>query len=308
MYRSTNDGITWFKIDSGYTNYPTRCIPVTYNDFIFAVTDPGMLCSFDNCNIWMNRNNHLVSSQISSVIFDNLSGYLFAGTTGISSLGIFRSTDNGEVWNEDNTGITATEIKDFAINSNGDIFAATIGYGIFRSTNKGDYWVEVNNGLTDYTIYALVINELGYIFAATNYGVNMSSDNGENWINVSNGLDYHTVFDLAINEIGNIFAASQYGVYKSTAMAKIERSNSDISSFHVFSIIVNFKGNFAGSDGNNGGVFRSTNNGNNWTKINSGLTDVSIPTLRVIDWGIFLQEQIFVSLDLQITALIGLFL
>ena len=59
----------------------------------------------------------------------NSAGDIFAGTAG----GVFRTTDNGDNWNEINTGLTNSNVSALATNSTGHIFAGTSGAGVFRS-------------------------------------------------------------------------------------------------------------------------------------------------------------------------------
>ena len=62
-------------------------------------------------------------------------GDLFAGT--YFGGGVFRSTDNGDTWNEKNNGLIATEVRAIAINASNTLFAGTYGIGMFRSTDGG---------------------------------------------------------------------------------------------------------------------------------------------------------------------------
>ena len=65
--------------------------------------------------------------------------------------------DDGESWEAVNNGLTATNVRALAVNSDGDIFAGTFG-GVFRSTDDGDTWVPVNNGLEYPFVISLAIN------------------------------------------------------------------------------------------------------------------------------------------------------
>ena len=60
--------------------------------------------------------------------------------------GMFRSTDNGDTWTEQNGGFTALDVKSVVINSIGHIFAGAAG-GVFRSMNDADQWSDVSSGL-----------------------------------------------------------------------------------------------------------------------------------------------------------------
>ena len=73
---------------------------------------------------------------------------IFAGTHFIMGKGggMFRSTDKGDTWMEQNAGFTALDVNSVVINPLGHTFAgATVG--VFRSTNDADQWSDVSSGL-----------------------------------------------------------------------------------------------------------------------------------------------------------------
>ena len=55
---------------------------------------------------------------------------------------MFRSTDDGDTWTQQNAGFTALDVNSVVINPSGNIFA-----GVFRSMNDGDQWSDVTSGL-----------------------------------------------------------------------------------------------------------------------------------------------------------------
>jgi photosystem II stability/assembly factor-like uncharacterized protein len=73
---------------------------------------------------------------------------VFAGTHSIMGKGggMFRSTNNGDTWAEQNNGFTALDVNSVAVNSLGHIFAGAAG-GVFRSTNDADNWSDISSGL-----------------------------------------------------------------------------------------------------------------------------------------------------------------
>ena len=130
---------------------------------LILVLSTGTLPAQD---FWEPTNGPFGDSVISLAI--NSTGHIFAGT---EFGGVFRSTDNGDIWTELNNGLTATNVSSLAINSTGHIFAGSFGGGVFRSTDNGDTWTEINNGLTNTFVYSLAINSTGHIFAgASDYG------------------------------------------------------------------------------------------------------------------------------------------
>ena len=143
-------------------------------------------------------------------LFAKSNGYLFAGTYG---LGLFRSTDGGQSWEQANNGLSARYVRTLAINSGGDIFAGADfvngAGGVFRSTDNGQSWVDVTGEIT-LDVRALAIDSSGHIFAGTYpaTGVFRSTDNGATWEPVNDGLACGNIWSLAINAAGHIFAGT----------------------------------------------------------------------------------------------------
>jgi hypothetical protein len=100
----------------------------------------------------------------------NAADYLFAGT---GDDGVFRSTDNGDLWEGLNIGFEVRTIRALAINSAGHIFAGEAGNigGVFRSLNNGDTWEPVNAGLPPTPVLSLTFDSQNRILAGANNGV-----------------------------------------------------------------------------------------------------------------------------------------
>jgi hypothetical protein len=81
---------------------------------------------------------------------------------------MFRSTDNGDTWTEQNSGFTALDVNSLALNSAGDIFAAALG-GTFRSTDNGESWSDVSSGLIPVAgnVWSVAVDADGYALAGT---------------------------------------------------------------------------------------------------------------------------------------------
>jgi len=81
---------------------------------------------------------------------------------------MFRSTDNGDSWTEQNNGFTAFEANAVTFNSVGHVFAAAAG-GVFRSTNDGASWTDISSGLIPVggNVWALAMDSGNYAFAGT---------------------------------------------------------------------------------------------------------------------------------------------
>ena len=154
-----------------------------------------------------------------------------------------------------------------AINSSGDIFAGTDGSGVYRSTDNGNNWIQANNNNLSFSnVYSIAIdNSSGDIFAGTyGSGVFRSTDNGNNWTQINSGLTNINVLSLLIDSSGYVIAVLLvvgYFVQRTMVITGLITAIQDIATLlqknnSINSLI------FAGT---NAGIYRSTDNGNNWT-------------------------------------------
>ncbi|MHB9011445.1 MAG: hypothetical protein ACYC49_04380 [Ignavibacteriaceae bacterium] len=218
---------------------------------------------------WVQTKGPLGGGAFSLAI--NSKGYIFAGTVGN---GVSRSTDNGDNWQQINTGlVTSGYVSSLAINISGHIFAGISGGvgGIFYSTDNGNNWFQTGFA-NNIEVRSLAINTNGYIFAGTFSGLFRSTDEGNSWksLKLSN-----TLFScIAINSSGNIFASTGNGMYRSTDNGDNWQQIDTGLTKGVSSLAINYSGYiFAGTGGS--GVYVSTNNGDDWQQINTGLPDNS---------------------------------
>ncbi len=127
---------------------------------IFTGSDRGVFKLVDT--VWVEKNSGLTDTYVSSLVSSN--NYLFAGG-GISSSGVYISSDNGENWSIAPNSPAATAILTIGPN----VFAATFGDGVWLSTNYGSTWNQINNGFSGSAYYVLSLAENGeYIYAGTN--------------------------------------------------------------------------------------------------------------------------------------------
>ncbi len=302
---------TNFWEQTGFTNTSVWYLAINPDDDIFAATPDGMFRSTDDGNSWCPINTG--STYIVHTIVINSSGYIFAGSGGLSGeVEVFRSTDNGDNWTQTDTGLTGS-LRTLAINiSNGHIFAGA-SQGLFHSTDNGDNWV-----LTSFShdVDVVAINSSGHIFVGTELdGIFRSTDNGDNWEAINSGLPGGPIFSIGIDPSSDHIFITSFGTtsyekilsrarkYKLPLILvhqQIFRStdNGDswtnvtggIMYFYAFSWAFNSSGHiFAGIHGfceacdpnDSVGMFRSTDGGDSWTAINAGLTSLNLFSLAV---------------------------
>ena len=189
---------------------------------------------------------------------------------GISNFGVCRSTDSGNSWSLQNSGLP-TNVALNSITGNSSIVLLG-GYGVvFISSNSGNSWYPAPcTGLPYNNVSNLFIYGTNIYAVVEGAGLFISNNNGYNWIPVNNGLTTTMIFSFVANGT-DIFIGTDNGIYKSSNSGFTWISaNVGLNNVHVYSLLVKGTDIFAGTDN---GIFVSTDNGQLWTAINNGLTN-----------------------------------
>ncbi len=206
---------------------------------------------------------------------------IFAGTV---QSGIYRSDNNGQSWVAKNNGIEnlfISSVQAFAVK--GNLIFAGILDGVYLSSNNGESWIAVNNGLPEnswVTSFAVSGNN---IFVGLNNGVGdnffLSANSGQSWTPASNGLGETGVLSMAAS--GNaIYAGTWEGFFRSTdGGTNWTRKTTGTITF----ITISGSNIFAGG----ASVNISTDNGDHWTPVNTGLPNAAIRCLTINGTNIF---------------------
>ena len=187
---------------------------------------------------------------------------IFAATFGG---GVFKTTDNGTVWDNINSGLTNTDVQGLAVTNSGDtVLAGTYNGGVFLSLNGGTSWTAVNNGLSGLGLLVQAVAIKGTnIFAGTTGGVFVSSNFGGLWTPANSGLSSLDVMCLLVNGSEILAGTASGGVFLSANDGGLwSAKNSGIGDMYVNALAVNGTKLYAG---NNNGVYSSVTNGNSWT-------------------------------------------
>lgn len=293
IFLSSDNGVTWTKPVNGFSSQYVRALAAN-DTFIFAGTGSGVYVSSNNGSTWANFSNGLTTSDVRAlIIHDTL---VFAGTYGG---GIFRSGIKSNSWAAVNSGVTSSYIYSFTFHDS-SIFAASGNKGVFVSSTNGSSWTasdKSNNGLENDWVNALT-SSAGFVFAATYSGVSASQDNGQTWNTVNTGLLNKDIRSLAYNGTllfggsndGGVFASVNNGMQ----WALCGLQNTSVTSFMAVGGTV-----YAGAYGNYG-VHETTDLGNSWTPLYSGITNRAVKSLAHSDTLLFAGTDgggIFLSYD-----------
>lgn len=284
---TTNSGVNWEFLNTGLKD-----MNVTAMATINTPNGPYVLASLLESRVVLTTNNGAGWNDVfswgiegplySSFVIDQVGtgpANIFAGSL---KNGVFLSSDYGTTWASKSIGISGQYIMSMAISGVGTankfIFAGT-ALGVYASNDNGDNWYSSSIGMPDslpIAAMAVAPNSSGgsNIFAGTfGSGIYMSKTNGALWSKISSGaVDTALVLSLAVNSAGNTIFISTYNqeIYKSTNTG-VSWSKVNSSSMSVINSLL-WVGNtlFAGT---NSGVYLTSDFGNNWEAVNSGIAN-----------------------------------
>lgn len=232
--------------------------------------------------------------DIRSIAVDPQTSAVYAGSSGS---GIYKSTDGGVNWASvtSNNGFTDLSVFSIAIDPSDSsiIYAGTKRSGVFKTVNGGATWTQTDPGWWGRSfVHAIAIdpNDHLKVYLGTNYGIYATTDGGAaGW--KQKGLSTYTVKSIAVDpqNTSNVYAGTMRGAFRSQDggenWAEINNglSYGGVNALYVTSIAVdpsNTSTLYAGTY--TGGLFKSTNGGQDWTDLNSNRQGLVISAV-VID-------------------------
>jgi photosystem II stability/assembly factor-like uncharacterized protein len=289
VFQSTDNGTTWFPIDSGIPSY-TYVYTVALNkggDIFIGTNNGGVYRSTNHGRTWDSVNNGIATNALVRKISIDSKDNIFAGT----NVGIFRSTDNGQSWQQITNQIenTTSMVNALLITSLDKIFVAIRGSGVFRSLDDGDNWTQNNS--TEVDVSSMACDKTGNIFVgSTVNGLFRSSDHGLDWMITNGGINTSSINSLAVDSMGVIYITTDMGVFRTTNNGlHWDDDNLPIA----LSVISIGPGNTVCAGGISGGyavLYSTTDGGSNWTRIyednfwmnSSGIRGVSMNSIGSI--------------------------
>ena len=210
-------------------------------------------------------------------------GVLFVGTEGA---GVFRSTDRGNSWTPVNTGLLYEPGEGFtgvtAFVQKGDTLYAGTRDTLYASTDGGITWHRVSNFRKPESISGIVVIGDRIYVGTLNTGVWYSDDDGESWLQVNDGFG-----PMSIDELSRIGTTLVAGVGDRVFR---KRDNADeLNAVHDDFVLEQIDAFAAmehllyvgGSVRNGGGLIRSNDEGDSWTRIAVKEMAPTITTLAV---------------------------
>ncbi|HQR34036.1 MAG TPA: hypothetical protein PLK30_14965 [Blastocatellia bacterium] len=262
-----NEGGNWRIAQQLAVNPFMFCLAVKDDLVVAGSSYEGVVRSLDGGATWSLANNGLNARTTYAVLKAN--NVLYTG--GYS--GVFISTNEGQSWT--NKGLAGIVIRNFLAFDN-KVWAGTSN-GVYVTANQGGNWIRMSNGLAAGNVTRIVaVNNV--LYAAVSVGGVFRSDNGgQSWTAVNTGLTNLNVLDLVAR--GNYLFAS---IANNQVMRSVEGQswaavNNGLPASFAFSLSLSGNTLLAAMWGQ--GIYRSTDNGDTWTKSEIGLSPPGIFTL-----------------------------
>lgn len=253
----------WYQIGSGAT-INTMAVTGAYpsNIIYLGLPDHGLVYTSNYGSAWQD-------TEYNSDWFwaSNTSVYSIAQTgsqivVGTQYGGEISNGTTCSSWTKMYNSNLSSDIYYFAA-SGSKLFAAS-NYQIFISTDYASTWTQVHLFNPIETVYSIAMSGTK-VYVGASDGIWYSANNGSTWTYYQVGSPVKAITISGTT----IFLGTPNGIYKSTNNgASCLSINTGLTNTDVTSIVINGTRIFAGTMG--GGVFQSTDNGNNWTGFSTG--------------------------------------
>jgi photosystem II stability/assembly factor-like uncharacterized protein len=276
LYKTTNGGTTWSQVTSGFgnvTHFGDLQVSTHNSNFVFAALGSGYwhIGNLSNEGIWRSTDAGVTWARTLNVIdaFDvsvhpSNSNLVYAATGGgVTTAGFYVSTNSGASWTQSNTGLpAATSILRMQIslcNTSPSIIYALIYNAtgtpvVYKSTNGGSNWSQISAGV-----------QLG-----GNYGSGWSD---QGWYDLCIAVDPSNANQVFVGniELHQTTNGSTFSVKRVSPGANAWDCPTHVDLHRIVFAPANNNYIYIACDG---GIYKSTDGGNNWSSANNGITTI----------------------------------
>jgi photosystem II stability/assembly factor-like uncharacterized protein len=306
LYKSTDGGSKWQRVDRGIPVDDLRALAIDASapNTLYAGTSAGVFKSVDGGGIWNPANAGMQQGSARAGIVSVLAVDPAAPATVYASAGtggLYTSTDGGDSWRADASDLPRAPVNVMAF----DPFMRAIRYagindGVYRSEDGGGTWQPASTGLPALSaVVNLVIDPVTptTLYAVLFDGVYKTTDGGNSWNSAQYGLP-NSILALVIDPVTptTLYAGTNLGVYKSVDggdswSVPLPGLNLEFSDLTVRALIVDHVtpttlyaglGTEQGVEWpTHGSVLKSTDGGNHWIRMDSGLPIQAVNLLAI---------------------------
>ncbi len=234
--------------------------------------------SLNGAGNWSNDNYGLTGGAVVAIaLHPTQTSIIYAGTAN----GVYKTTNAGRTWTAINNGLNSRQVTALVIDPStpSTLYAATddtsFDSGVYKSTNGGDSWTLRRTGMVNGALRCLAIDPVtpAVLYAGALGGpLYKTTDGADNWTPSGPGPN-HFVASIAIDPHNHtrLFAAVQHsngGVFRSVdSGATWEPIGFQDTGSAVFVGVSPITPGLVYTSTLAGGLFKSTDNGNNWTNL-----------------------------------------
>ncbi|MFA7326994.1 MAG: T9SS type A sorting domain-containing protein [Candidatus Kapaibacterium sp.] len=180
---SEDYGDTWKEIEFNEKGL----ISMVYHNghFIVGASDNHVYRTTDRGGAWLVDTNNLFPVMKFHSFGDVLFGTFLTNSPDFKdTLGIYRSTDDGQTWIKSNNGILTPRVIIYSDSKEG-VFTLADDGTLYLTRNKGESWEEVTPKTDKYIVPTVKLISDTLFSVAGNNGIIYSTDYGNNWYNYS---------------------------------------------------------------------------------------------------------------------------
>ena len=315
VFRSSDFGVSWSTFNSGLSDTVITSLVVCDSNIFLGTQNSGVFLSSVKRQYWSAINTGLISVDIN--VFLTNGNDVFAGTKGG---GVLLSTDKGKSWSARNSGLTELNVRSLAMHdstiyvaidrswifkstdygknwvpttfvqaspeqlamSDSILYVSTGSQGVYQTRNEGKSWQYL--GLIYKTLYPIVAKDSLVMTGSYVYeGVFISSNYGKDWTSI--GAPYSHSMTTTLGWCGdNIVAGIDYGLYfKAGNGGWIRKDPMKPNPNMIYSMAIKDSLIIIGTYS---GLYLSTDRGEKWVTIDSGLTG-TVYALAIVGSDLF---------------------
>jgi photosystem II stability/assembly factor-like uncharacterized protein len=227
LFKSTNLGSSWHKVQIHNINYNNRNAIVKHKDgdLFLSTTTSGILRSTDLGQTWLTTPTTQFGAARS--LFAKSNGALFVGA---ENAGLYRSHSLGNNWTLLNSSLKVHTMAESAI---GVMFITSSSYpgGIFRSVDNGQTWEPQSSSAPPYFLYG---DSHNVVYHVGNQNLKKTTNQGDNWIQFGDAPFNRSYSSISVTSDSIIFVG--HGRNDFWENGGIRRSNNYGQSFSYYGL------------------------------------------------------------------------
>ncbi len=190
VFVSNDEAASWQVPTQNYNGF-LFCL-AEQGDDVLAGTWYGVAKSTDDGDTWNTLSTVGLPSNasVSAILTNGTTLFAAVSSSSTNEPGMFRSTNNGDTWEDKSAGLVNTNFTAMA-QIDSTLVVSTIGGGVYASSNNGESWTTANTGMGSLIVNCLYASG-NNLLAGTNEGIFLSNDKAASWTNISTGLPPNT--------------------------------------------------------------------------------------------------------------------